>query len=395
MQAKIKKFIRNVPEEDLKSFLDGYELNLPQDFKWQRDNKKYHSYLFDSIWSINNEERKIRLFEIIERIHEMIDELGQAALHSQPAIVSNDNFLDLKSDHARCLWAIQNHPLEFQKAEFCASSDYKRKSREWSSFVAPQGREIHASKENIENFKQLALEQFNISKKIKVDLFDRVKTDHHDKEIVVFQLVAYHDGLHRSIQIFEQEEVVTKFISSVNEFSISYEPHSGIIEVISDSKENRGKLAKAFANAFLKAENDIGEIVIKKYDLSKLRTLQDFMKDTDASDLIDEVKVTMLKLGTASGKSSTTLEAPFTSQLNVYEFAAKSFANNNPLQNPAFEIRRAKLSIRFKATDKKPRGELLHVTITNPNGCDLKDRSEKQKMIGNKYLERWGLMERI
>ncbi|MEY3409867.1 MAG: hypothetical protein RIS02_1594, partial [Pseudomonadota bacterium] len=49
----------------------------------------------------------------------------------------------------------------------------------------------------------------------------------------------------------------------------------------------------------------------------------------------------------------------------------------------------------FKSTDKKPRGELLHVAITNPNGCDLKDRSEKQKMIGNKYLEAWGLMERI
>ena len=395
MQAKIKKLIRSTPEEDLKSLLDQYELNLPEDFKWQNNGKKYHTQLFNSIWNISDEEIKTHLFEIIERIHEMIDELGQAAIQSQPLIVSNDNFHNLKSDHARCLWAIQNHPLEFQKAEFCASSDYKRKSREWSSFVAPQGREVHASKENIEEFKQLALEQFNISKKIKVDLFDRIKIDYNNKEIVVFQLVAYHDGLHKSIQTFEQEEVVTKFISSVNEFSISYEPHSGIIEVISDSKENRGKLAKAFANAFLKSKDDIGEIMIKKYDLSKLRSAYDFMKDVDGTDLIDEVKVTMLKLGTASGKSSTTLEAPFTSQSTIYEFAAKSFASNNPLQNPAFEIRRAKLSIRFKSTDKKPRGELLHVAITNPNGCDLKDRSEKQKMIGNKYLERWGLMERI
>ena len=394
MQAKIKKFIRNTPEEDLKPFLDGYDLDLPKDFKWQKDSKKYHPQLFNSIWNVKDEHQP-NLFEIIERIHEMIDELGQAALQSQPLIASNDNFHNLKSDHARCLWAIQNHPLEFQKAEFCASSDYKRKSREWSSFIAPQGREVHASKENIEEFKQLALEQFNISKKIKVDLFDRIKIDYNSKEIVVFQLVAYHDGLHKSIQTFEQEEVVTKFISSVNEFSISYEPHSGIIEVISDSKENRGKLAKAFANAFLKSKDDIGEIMIKKYDLSKLRSAYDFMKEVDATDLIDEVKVTMLKLGTASGKSSTTLEAPFTSQSTIYEFAAKSFASNNPLQNPAFEIRRAKLSIRFKSTDKKPRGELLHVAITNPNGCDLKDRSEKQKMIGNKYLERWGLMERI
>ncbi len=394
MQTKIKKFIRNMPEEDLKPFLDGYDLDLPKDFKWQKDSKKYHSHLFDSIWNVKDE-HQANLFEIIERIHEMIDELGQAALHSQPTIASNDNFHNLKSDHARCLWAIQNHPLEFQKAEFCASSDYKRKSREWSSFVAPKAREIHNTKENIEEFKQLALKHFNISKRIEVDLFDRIKTDHHGKEIAVFQLVAYHDGSHKSVQTFEKEKVVTKFISSVNEFSISYEPHSGIIEVISDSKENRSKLAKAFANAFLKSEDEVGEIMLKKYDLSKLRSAYDFMKDVDAKDLIDEVKVTMLKLGTASGKNSTTLEAPFTSQLTVYEFATKSFANNNPLLNPAFEIRRAILSIRFKSTDKKLHGELLHVAITYPNGCNLKDRSEKQKMIGNKYLERWGLMERI
>lgn len=183
MQAKIKKFIRNTPEEDLKPFLDSYDLDLPKDFKWQKDSKKYHPQLFNSIWNVKDEHQP-NLFEIIERIHEMIDELGQAAIQSQPLIASNDNFHNLKSDHARCLWAIQNHPLEFQKAEFCASSDYKRKSREWSSFIAPQGREVHASKENIEEFKQLALEQFNISKKIKVDLFDRIKIDYNSKEIV-------------------------------------------------------------------------------------------------------------------------------------------------------------------------------------------------------------------
>lgn len=395
MQTKIKKFIRNTPEEDLKLFLDGYELNLPDDFKWQKDSKKYQSHLFDSIWSVKDE-HKPNLFEIIERIHEMVDELGQAALQSQTIISSNDNFLERKSDHARCLWAIQNHPLEFQKAEFCASTDYKRKSREWSSFVAPKGREFHSSKEQIEEFKQLALEQFNISKKIKVDLFDRTKTDHHGKEIVIFQLVAYRDGLQKSIQTFEKEELVTKFISSVNEFSISYEPHSGIIEVVSDHKENRAKLAKAFANAFLKTNEDIDEITIKKFDLSSLKAPYDFMKDVDASDLIDSVKVTMLKLGPLHGKgSATTLESLFVSRLSVYEFAHKCFAAHNPLNNPSLEIKKAKLSIRFKPSDKKPRGELMHVTITNPNGCDLKDRSERQKLIGNKYLERWGLMERI
>ena len=393
MQTKIKKFIRNTPEEDLKSFLNDYELNLPENFKWRNGDRKYHAQLFNSIWN-TNEDRKAHLFEIIERIHEMVDELGQSALQAQPVIGSNDNFLSLKSENSRCIWALQNHPLEFQKAEYCASSDYKRKSREWSSFVAPKGREIQNSAEQIEEFKQLALQHFNISSKIKVDLFDRIKADHNNKEIVVFQLVAYHDGLHRSVQTFDKDEVVTQFISSVNEFSISYEPHSGVVEVVSDYKDNRDKLAKAFVNAFLKIDEDVDEVPLKKFDLSKLNVFYDFMKDVDATDLVDDVKVTLLKLKPHNSRNSTTIEALFSEHRSIYDLAQEWYAQNNPLHG-SFSIKKARLSIKFKPSDKNPRGKLLHVMITDPNGCDLKDRSEREKMIVNKYLERWGLMERI
>lgn len=399
MQTKIKKFIRNTPAEDLKSFfnpndLNPYELDLPEDFKWQNNGKKYQTSLFNSIWNISDD-HKANIFDIIERIHGMVDELGQAALQARTVIGNNDNFLSLKSENSRCLWALQNHPQEFEKAEYCASLDYKRKSREWSSYIAPRAREIHNNQENIEEFKQLVLEHFNISKKIKVELFNRTKTDHHEKEIIIFQLIAYHDGLHKAVQTFEKEEVVTKFFPAVNEFSISYEPHTGVVEVVSDCKENRDKLARAFVNAFLKTDEDVSEISIKKFDLSKLKNSYDFMKDVDASDLIDDVKVTLLKLKVLNSKNSTTLESPFTQRCSIYDLANEWFSQNNPLHGSAFKINKVRLSVKFKPTGKKPRGELLHIMITDPNGCDLKDRSDKQKLIGNKYLERWGLMERI
>ena len=254
--------------------------------------------------------------------------------------------------------------------------------------------EIHNSKEHLEEFKQAVLECFNISKKIKVEIFERIKTDHTDKEIAIFQLIAYHDGLHKSLQTFEKEEVVTKYFPTVNEFSISYEPHTGIVEVVSDCKENRGKLAKAFANTFLKAEDEVDEIPIKKFDLSKLKVPYNFMKDVDPADLIDDVKITLLKLQPLDSRNSTTLEALFRDHRSIYSLAQDWYAQYNPLHG-SFTIKKARLSIKFKPTDKNPRGKLLHVNITDPNGCDLKDRSEREKMIGNKYLEKWGLMERI
>jgi hypothetical protein len=30
-----------------------------------------------------------------------------------------------------------------------------------------------------------------------------------------------------------------------------------------------------------------------------------------------------------------------------------------------------------------------------PNGCDLKGRTERERLIGDKYLKHWGLMAEI
>ena len=34
----------------------------------------------------------------------------------------------------------------------------------------------------------------------------------------------------------------------------------------------------------------------------------------------------------------------------------------------------------------------MPLTITMPHGCDLKDQTAREQMIGAKYLRRWGLL---
>lgn len=55
----------------------------------------------------------------------------------------------------------------------------------------------------------------------------------------------------------------------------------------------------------------------------------------------------------------------------------------------------AKLAITFYPELGARRGKVLTVTITMPNGCDLKNRTERERMIGEKYLERWSLVQDI
>ena len=33
--------------------------------------------------------------------------------------------------------------------------------------------------------------------------------------------------------------------------------------------------------------------------------------------------------------------------------------------------------------------------ISYPNNCDLKSRTEKERLIGDKYLKKWGLLKEI
>ena len=125
METKIRKFIRNTPEDNLKTFLINFNLDLPEDFKWLNSSKHYHNLLFTSICNCKDDQKQ-NLFESIERIHNMEDELGQAALCAM--VGRNDNFLDLKSEYARSIWVYINHPEKFKKAEYHSSLDYKRNS---------------------------------------------------------------------------------------------------------------------------------------------------------------------------------------------------------------------------------------------------------------------------
>ena len=55
-------------------------------------------------------------------------------------------------------------------------------------------------------------------------------------------------------------------------------------------------------------------------------------------------------------------------------------------------MQHAKLSIEFRPTGSRRSGKKLPFEITIPNGCTLKERTERERLIGEKYLTRWKLL---
>jgi hypothetical protein len=67
------------------------------------------------------------------------------------------------------------------------------------------------------------------------------------------------------------------------------------------------------------------------------------------------------------------------------------FQERTPLRD-GFVITRAKIAVKLARRPGGDRRRTLTLSITWPHGCDLKDRTATEQMIGEKYLRRWGIL---
>ena len=74
--------------------------------------------------------------------------------------------------------------------------------------------------------------------------------------------------------------------------------------------------------------------------------------------------------------------------------ATERFGASSPLHG-GWVITQAKFTIRFYPEPGTSRGKTLPLAITMPHGCDLKDRTERERLIGDKYLRRWGMLRDV
>ncbi len=75
---------------------------------------------------------------------------------------------------------------------------------------------------------------------------------------------------------------------------------------------------------------------------------------------------------------------------DLWQLAADQFGENDPLRR-GHRITRASFNVHFNLNG--PHGKrTMPVTVTLPAGCDVKDRTKREQLIGRKYLARWGIV---
>jgi len=391
MVKNVTKFFRNTPVKSIEEYFLLYPSKVSEAVNWNKPLNNIATPLIKAVDNLSDTELAV-LRDNAERINEMTDEIGQSALMSVVKDEHLNHYHQLENEYARSTYIFVNDNDGFKRAEEIRYSDHYRKGSLWDGFEGPKGLTVSNKNSDIEEFKAKIADYFRVGGKVKVEIFEREKPYMDELELNITHIMVYREDLPKSYTALEDDDLVPKIIRPVIEIAITYEPESGQIEVIAKSKECREEIAKVFSSSLLNTKIGGEKVPLKQYEISKLLKQCDF--PTDPEDGIDSVKVAMLKLKPYDSNNKVTLEVTAKEDKTIYEKSQEWFNINDPLRH-GFQLSQVKLVIHFMPDQDNRRRKTIPINIRWPNGCDIKNKTKKERLIGDKYLKRWGLLKEI
>ncbi|MBF0401359.1 MAG: hypothetical protein HQL90_11385 [Magnetococcales bacterium] len=388
----IARVVRNTPAPRLRDYFLWRGMDIGSIFNGGSDKRGHTATALLKVVERLDERDLAVLNADFDRIQEMADEAGQwAMLH-----VSADRkpLQELGSHYERALWLFMDDPALFRQAEEARFADTRRQGRMWSGFVGPRGVAVSQDPEDHRRFEEKVRLIFD-TRNARLDLFDRLRVEAKEQLSRVVQAVIYREGLPDVQLVFNAiGDLELQTHRPVYEVSIVYEPASGIIEVVANGTENRARLARLFAEIILR-QGILGmRVPLRQYDLSQLLQPYDFPSDPD--DGIDAVKVLRLQLRRREAEQAhLALLAKWDKRETVYDYARQSLISADDLPNE-YAVDEVLFSVRLRPTRRSSwRRRTINIAIALPNGCNLKSKTEQERMICDKYLPRWGLVKEV
>lgn len=390
MNSEVSKYIRSLPASSLKKYFEFTPQEIVSAIEWNKPDKAIKKKITQQIGEVSGP-ALAKLTEDVQRIASLTDEIGQSILARLVTDAEHPEYSQLINEIDRSLWLFIKDSARFALAREFWHADVNRHSRIWSAYRCAANAAFSEKEEHIEKFKSGILALYHSIGKIRIDIHQRARADSDNHENI-FQIVVYREDLPVTRLKFKEEDVVEETVRPVIEISLTYEPKTGDIEVVADGEESRRSIAKIFAESILQSPIPGEKIPLKEYDIQKL--LKETVLSFDASDGIEWVKVTQLKVAPYGNYNSITLDIGNKEHRNIYAVSREHFGDKDPLR-ANFRLIQVRITIKFLPDNESRRGKPLHVKLRDPHGCDLKSKTSKERLIGEKYLARWGLVKTI
>lgn len=388
--TSIAKFIRKTSAASLRAYFDYNGITVTLPVNWNATEPEVVRSTLKAIDHIDDDARA-HLLHDAERVNALADDAGQTALFS----VAEDRAAleKLANGHDRALWMFLNAPTQFRHAEEVRYTDERRRGRSWDGFIGIPNLNLRQDEAALDAFKVALRERFQCNH-IHVDIFQRFRPTFDGDDCELVQIAIYREGLPDDQLAFDDSGALIRRVHRpVFEAAMTYEPATGVIEVVSKDRESREEMARFMARDLLGTEFQSEKVPLRTYDLGML--LQPFSFPTDAEDGVDSVEVKQLRLmPLGSPGERVTLECLRKADRTIWNMTAEHFGSHDPLSG-GWVVTQARLTIKFHPKGDARRGRTLPLTITMPHGCNLKEQTEAEQLVGEKYLRRWGILRDI
>lgn len=169
-----------------------------------------------------------------------------------------------------------------------------------------------------------------------------------------------------------------------------FDPDAGTLEAYAQGdKRLHNELMQIFCRTVLKQDLPPEEPRRPPYRLNLLKS-RDVALATDPEDDIAEVRVRSLRLSVLGSKRRVTLEGdPNRGLQDVYDMLDQYIAAKQ-LPPALFNVTQATFQFRFRHTGQG-RQRSMTFDVSFPDSCNLKSLREEYRILGEKYLRRWGI----
>jgi hypothetical protein len=322
----------------------------------------------------------------LEAVHNMADEVGQAAMLALPEW--RTRLEEIGGAYARAHWLFLESDDAFRQAEEIRFAEQNQNSvRLWDGFVGPRLKKVSDSKECVAAFKEQLRAILGIDK-IWMETFRRSRHRGVMPGRIVTQLTAYSEGPPVDELEFANELLRNRSRRPLRETAIIYEADSGTIEIISQYRESRRAIAVQFAKTMLDAELSGETLPPLRVDLSSLIDVHPF--PTDPADGVQKVKLTSLTLSSSDQRLTQQFMVKFKDLASMQQILDSRYAGASPLDGDLYPWK-ARIEVLFEPAAGSKRSKKIVVDLVNPNKCSVRGKTDRERIILNKCLQRWGL----
>ncbi len=399
--TSIAAFFRKTPVDRLQDYFTQIPLPSLPAIDWSKPEPEVIGPLIKAVDNMSAEDRQ-RVILDAGRVAALADEPGQNALQN---VVRNRAFFDtLEGPNNRSLWVFLSEPEHFRMAEEVRYNDERRRGRLWSGFEVEKNRAVRKDPGSLSAFTTAIRDRFDTAN-VQVDVFDRHRVILDDQECDLVQIAIYREGRAEDMLSFGDDTRIRRnVVYPVFEAAMTYEAATGVIEVVASTRDDRLELTRFMAKHLLGMDFEEKHVPFREYDLSVLLNPFDF--PSDMADGIESVMVKELRLmDLGDPKERVTLEVLPGCERTIWDMARRRiglgigtgmpgvFLEARATDVPAWIVTRARFTIKFRAAREGARGKSLTLIVTMPHGCNLKDMTPHERLIGEKYLRRWGILK--